>query len=52
MSSAAAAALQRAAELRQSLGVNFRDETVRSVYAEAARIAGRASHTSRSGGRM
>jgi ferrous iron transport protein B len=51
MSSAATAALQRAAELRQSLGVNFRDETVRSVYAEAARIAARASHTSGTGRR-
>jgi ferrous iron transport protein B len=51
MSSAAAAALQRAAELRQSLGVNFRDETVRSVYKEAARIAGRASRTTGSSGR-
>ena len=51
MSSAAAAALQRAAELRQSLGVNFRDETVRSVYSEAARIASRASRVTGSGHR-
>ena len=51
MSSPAAAVLQRAAELRQSLGVNFRDETVRSVYSEAARIAGRASHVTGSGQR-
>ena len=43
-SAAATAVLERAAELRQSLGVNFRDEAVRSVYSEAARIAGRASH--------
>jgi len=39
----AAIALQRAAELRQSLGVNFRDEAVRSIYGEAARIAARAT---------
>jgi len=41
----AAIALQRAAELRESLGVNFRDEAVRSIYGEAARIAGRATET-------
>lgn len=46
MSSVALAALERAAQLRRSLGVNFRDETVRSVYAEAQRIAGRATTAS------
>jgi ferrous iron transport protein B len=40
---AATAALRRAAELRHSLGVSFRDEAVRSIYAEAARIAVRAA---------
>jgi ferrous iron transport protein B len=49
--SSASAVLQRAAELRQSLGVNFRDETVRSVYSEAARIAARASHVTGRGHR-
>lgn len=39
----AATALSRAAELRGSLGVSFRDEAVRSIYAEAARIAARAT---------
>src|SRR5262245_26999860 len=39
----AALALSRAAELRGSLGVSFRDEAVRSIYSEAARIAGRAA---------
>ena len=43
MTQSAALALQRAAELRASLGVNFRDEAVRSIYTEAARIAGRVS---------
>ncbi len=43
MTQPAAVALQRAAELRQSLGVNFRDEAVRSIYGEAARIASRAT---------
>jgi ferrous iron transport protein B len=43
MSTSAAAALRRAAELRESLGVNFRDEAVRSIYSEAARIATRAA---------
>jgi ferrous iron transport protein B len=43
MSDAAGLALARAAELRRSLGVNFRDAAVQSIYAEAARIAGRAS---------
>jgi ferrous iron transport protein B len=46
MSTAAAAALERAADLRRTLRVNFRDETVRSLYAEAQRIAGRAANTS------
>jgi len=44
----AAIALQRAAELRQSLGTNFRDEAVRSIYGEAARIAARATVTANS----
>ena len=39
----AAAVLQRAAELRSTLHSQFRDETVKSIYAEAERIAGRAS---------
>ncbi len=43
-SSNAAAVLQRAAELRSTLSGQFRDETVKSIYAEAERIAGRASH--------
>ncbi|MEZ5316295.1 MAG: nucleoside recognition domain-containing protein [Vicinamibacterales bacterium] len=37
------AALRRAAELRGSLQASFRDEAVRSIYAEAARIARRAA---------
>jgi ferrous iron transport protein B len=41
----AAQALARAAELRRTLGVSFRDEAVRSIYAEAARVAARAAHT-------
>jgi ferrous iron transport protein B len=45
----AALALTRAAELRGSLGASFRDEAVRSIYTEAARIAGRA--TTAAGGR-
>ena len=44
-SAKAAAALARAAELRGSIGVSFRDEAVRSIYAEAARVASRATHT-------
>jgi ferrous iron transport protein B len=40
--SAAAAALERAASLRRSLSSNFRDETVRSIFAEASRVAARA----------
>ena len=42
MTDTAGAALARAAELRQSLGVSFRDEAVRSIYGEAARVAARA----------
>jgi ferrous iron transport protein B len=34
--------IQRAAELRGRLSTAFRDETVRSIYGEAARVAGRA----------
>jgi len=41
----AAVVLERAAALRESLGVNFRDEAVKSLYAEASRIAGRAART-------
>ena len=48
MTQPAAIALQRAAELRQSLGTNFRDEAVRSIYGEAARIAARATVTANS----
>ena len=40
----AAAVLRRAAELRSTLDSQFRDETVKSIYAEAERIARRASH--------
>ena len=43
-SGSAAAVLQRAAELRSTLHSQFRDETVKSIYAEAERIARRASH--------
>ena len=46
MSDAAAAAIRRAAELRETLSSNFRDEAVRSVYTEATRIARRAAHAS------
>jgi ferrous iron transport protein B len=46
MSGAAALALQRAAQLRESLGANFRDEAVRSIYTEATRIASRATASS------
>jgi ferrous iron transport protein B len=34
--------IRRAAELRGRLSTAFRDETVRSIYGEAARVAGRA----------
>ena len=46
---AALAAIRRAATLRQTLDATFRDEAVRSIYSEAARIAARAVH--RPGGR-
>jgi ferrous iron transport protein B len=36
--------LQRAAELRSTLQTQFRDETVKSLYGEAERIARRAAH--------
>jgi ferrous iron transport protein B len=39
----AAAVLRRAAELRGTLNSQFRDETVKSIYAEAERVARRAS---------
>lgn len=39
-----AAVLQRAAELRSTLQTQFRDETVKSLYGEAERIARRAAH--------
>ncbi len=41
--SSAATAIRRAAVLRGSLSTNFRDETVKSIYAEATRVAGRAA---------
>ena len=44
MTASSAAVLRRAAELRSTLHSQFRDETVKSIYAEAERIAGRASH--------
>jgi ferrous iron transport protein B len=37
--------IRRAAALRDTLGTNFRDEAVRSIYDEATRIASRAAHT-------
>ncbi|MGE3276923.1 MAG: nucleoside recognition domain-containing protein [Vicinamibacterales bacterium] len=40
---AAEAALGRAAALRGTLSASFRDEAVRSIYDEAARVAGRAT---------
>ncbi len=40
----AADVLHRAAELRGTLTAQFRDETVKSIYAEAERVARRASH--------
>jgi ferrous iron transport protein B len=43
MSDAATAAIRRAAELRDTLSSNFRDEAVRSIYTEATRIAQRAA---------
>jgi ferrous iron transport protein B len=39
---AAATAIRRAADLRDSLSAGFRDEAVRSLYGEAGRVAGRA----------
>jgi ferrous iron transport protein B len=36
--------IRRAASLRESLAGNFRDEAVRSIYAEATRVASRAAH--------
>jgi ferrous iron transport protein B len=39
---AAISAIRRAATLRTTLEATFRDEAVRSIYSEAARIAGRA----------
>jgi ferrous iron transport protein B len=44
MTASTAAVLKRASELRSTLHSQFRDETVKSIYAEAERIAGRASH--------
>jgi ferrous iron transport protein B len=40
----AADVIRRAEALRDTLGSSFRDEAVRSIYDEAARIAGRAVH--------
>jgi ferrous iron transport protein B len=37
--------IRRAAELRGALHARFRDEAVRSIYAEASRVAGRAVRT-------
>jgi len=45
MSTDAAQVLRRAAELRSTLSTQFRDETVKSIYAEAERVARRASHS-------
>ncbi len=39
----AASAIERAASLRQTLSAGFRDEAVRSIYNEAARVAQRAA---------
>ena len=39
---AAGAAIRRASELRTTLDASFRDEAVRSIYHEAARVAARA----------
>ncbi|MEW6321827.1 MAG: nucleoside recognition domain-containing protein [Acidobacteriota bacterium] len=39
------AAIRRAADLRRELSSSFRDEAVRSIYAEASRIAARAVRT-------
>jgi ferrous iron transport protein B len=41
----APAAIRRAAELREQLSTSFRDETVRSIYAEAARVSERAARS-------
>jgi ferrous iron transport protein B len=49
-STAAVAAIRRAAALRQTLDASFRDEAVRSIYSEAARIAARVVR--RAGGRL
>ncbi len=38
--------IRRAAELREQLHASFRDETVRSLYAEAGRVANRAARES------
>jgi ferrous iron transport protein B len=45
MSTDAAQVLRRASELRATLSTQFRDETVKSIYAEAERVARRASHS-------
>jgi ferrous iron transport protein B len=39
-------AIRRASTLRETLHSSFRDEAVKSIYAEATRIAGRAAHSS------
>ena len=46
---AAADAIRRAAALRETLHANFRDEAVRSIYTEAARVARRATQQSAAG---
>ena len=47
----ALAAIRRAATLRDTLSASFRDEAVRSIYTEAARVADRATRQG-SGGRF
>ena len=43
--------IRRAASLRETLHASFRDEAVRSIYAEATRIANRAAHAGLVGAR-
>jgi ferrous iron transport protein B len=49
MADAAVTAIRRAAHLRDTLTAQFRDEAVRSIYAEAAQIAQRATRQSGGG---
>ena len=46
---AAASAIRRAAQLRETLTAQFRDEAVRSIYAEATSIANRTTRVSGTG---